>query len=124
MESAAARQQVVDATRLPSLGTNDHEPLAKAPLIVVACLAGQDAQGQAALLISLGAAVENLLVALAVDGVGSCWVPGPPSFGSTTAQALSLPAGWEPIGAIGVGHAAGPSAPHRPPDLDDVIVTR
>jgi coenzyme F420-0:L-glutamate ligase/coenzyme F420-1:gamma-L-glutamate ligase len=123
-ESAAARQQVVDAMRLASLG-NDKEPLAKAPLIVVACLARQATQPQAALLISLGAAVENLLVALAVDGVGSCWVLGLPTFGPTVAEALDLPVGWEPIGAIAIGRPAGPPEPSTPPqDPGDVIVKR
>ena len=124
LESAAARQEVVDALRLaaPETGT---ESLAKAPLIVVACLARQATQPRAALLISLGAAVENLLVALAVDGIGSCWVPGQPSFGSAASEALDLPSDWEPIGAIGIGNPAGPPEPHQPPPgLDDVIVTR
>jgi coenzyme F420-0:L-glutamate ligase / coenzyme F420-1:gamma-L-glutamate ligase len=122
--SAAARQRVVDAMRLASLG-NDEEPLANAPLIVVACVASQATQPRAALLISLGAAVENLLVALAVDGVGSCWVLGLPAFGPAVADALDLPVGWEPVGAIAIGRPAGPAEPRNPPqDLGDVIVTR
>ncbi len=125
VESAAARQRVVDAMRPASSG-DAQEPLAKAPLIIVACLTGEAAPAgqETALLVSLGAAVENLLVALAVDGLGSCWVPGPPAFGPTVTDALALPAGWEPIGAIGVGHPAGPPEPRRLPDTGDVIVTR
>jgi coenzyme F420-0:L-glutamate ligase / coenzyme F420-1:gamma-L-glutamate ligase len=142
VESAEARQRLVRAIRpaVDDLGpaSGGAEALGQAPLIIVACLArdattgsageGMAASERAALLVSLGAAVENLLVALAVDGAGSCWVPGPPSFGSAAADALSLPADWEPIGAIGVGHPAGAPEPepepHRPPDLDNVIVTR
>ena len=113
-ESAAARQRVVDAMAARSPDGRDQRS------------AGQgagDRRGlpsrarhahRTALLISLGAAVENLLVALAVDGLGSCWVLGPESFGPAVADALDLPAGWEPIGAIGVGHPAGPPPEHRP----------
>jgi coenzyme F420-0:L-glutamate ligase/coenzyme F420-1:gamma-L-glutamate ligase len=137
LESAVARQHLVDAMRPAedyATASSGAESLGKAPLILVACLAreaapgpageGTAAPGRTASLISLGAAIENLLVALAVDGTGSCWVPGPPSFGPAAADALSLPAGWEPIGAIGVGHPAGPAEPRPQPDLADVIVTR
>ena len=125
VESATARQQLTDAMRAAEeTHTSDGEPLGKAPLVIVACLSGEATADRAARLISLGAAVENLLVALAVDGLGSCWVPGAPSFGQAAAEALGLPAGWEPIGAIGVGHPVGPPEPQQPLDLADLIVTR
>lgn len=122
-ESTPARQRMVDAMAVAS-PDGDEESLAKAPVIVVACLAGPALHPRTALLISLGAAVENLLVALAVDGLGSCWVLGQESFGPAVADALDLPPGWEPIGAIGVGHPAGPPPEHRPPDAADMIITR
>jgi coenzyme F420-0:L-glutamate ligase / coenzyme F420-1:gamma-L-glutamate ligase len=62
--------------------------------------------------VSMGAAVENLLVALAVEGLGSCWVSSTLFCREVTARALGLPPDWEPMGAIGVGCPAAP-APDR-----------
>ncbi len=60
------------------------EPLRRAPLIIVPCLVTDAAHAypdqrraaaeQAMFVVAMGAAVENLLVALAVEGLGSCWV--------------------------------------------------
>jgi len=39
-------------------------------------------------------------------------------------RALGLPDGWEPMGAVGVGHPAAP-APDRPPrEVSDFIAIR
>jgi coenzyme F420-0:L-glutamate ligase/coenzyme F420-1:gamma-L-glutamate ligase len=104
------------------------EPLRRAPLIIVPCLvtdaahAYPDERRNAAertmFLVAMGASVENLLVALAVDGLGSCWVSSTLFCQPVAAAALGLPPGWEPMGAIGVGHPAAPprARPDRDPD--------
>jgi len=110
------------------------EPLRRAPLIIVPCLVADAAHAypderraaaeREMFVVAMGAAVQNLLVALAVEGLGSCWVSSTMFCRPVTAEALDLPAGWEPMGAVGVGHAAAP-APDRPPrDPESFLITR
>ena len=109
------------------------EPLRRAPLIIVPCLVAEaahdypDERRAAAeremFVVAMGAAVQNLLVALAVEGLGSCWVSSTLFCRPVVTDALGLPPGWEPMGAIGVGHPAAP-APDRPPrDPDSFLLT-
>jgi coenzyme F420-0:L-glutamate ligase/coenzyme F420-1:gamma-L-glutamate ligase len=104
------------------------EPLRNAPLIIVPCLvadaahtypdARRNASERAMFLVAMGAAIENLLVSLAVDGLGSCWISSALFCREVAVQALGLPPDFEPMGAIGVGHPAAPAAdrPARDPD--------
>ena len=65
-----------------------------------------------------------LLVALAVEGLGSCWVSSTMFCRDVTRAALALPADWDPMGAVGVGHAAR-QVPDRPPrNPDEYLITR
>ncbi len=109
------------------------EVLRRAPLIIVPCLVAdaahaypderRNAAERAMFLVSVGAAVENLLVALAVEGLGSCWVSSTLFCREAAAGALGLPPGFEPMGAIGVGHPAAP-APQRPDRDPDQFTLR
>jgi len=104
------------------------EPLRNAPMIIVPCLvadaahtypdARRNASERAMFLVAMGAAIENLLVSLAVDGLGSCWISSALFCREVAVQALGLPPDFEPMGAIGVGHPAAPAAdrPARDPD--------
>ncbi len=111
--------------------TRRGEPLRRAPLIIVPCLLADAAHTypdrrrndaeRAMFLVAMGAGVQNLLVALAVEGLGSCWVSSTLFCGQIAATALDLPEGWEPMGAVGVGYAAAPPTPR--PDRDSASFT-
>jgi coenzyme F420-0:L-glutamate ligase/coenzyme F420-1:gamma-L-glutamate ligase len=74
--------------------------------------------------VAVGAAVQALLVALAVRGVGSCWI-GSTIFTPELVRAeLDLPADWEPLGAIAIGYPPEPTEPRPPAPVDDLLVRR
>jgi coenzyme F420-0:L-glutamate ligase/coenzyme F420-1:gamma-L-glutamate ligase len=110
------------------------EPLRRAPLIIVPCLVTEAAHAypddrrnaaeRSMFVVAMGAAVQNLLVSLAIDGLGSCWVSSTLFCRPAAAAALDLPAGWEPMGAVGVGHAAAPPRPRPERDPDAVTLRR
>ncbi len=149
LESAQARTGLLDAmlaawiTDLRGDGFTEEqiarrvrrgEPLRRAPLLIVPCLAAdaahtypddrRNAAEREMFVVAMGAAVQNLLVGLAAEGLGSCWVSSTMFCRPVTVGSLGLPPDWEPMGAIGVGHAAG-APPARPPrDAADFIVVR
>ncbi|RAG87501.1 coenzyme F420-0:L-glutamate ligase [Streptacidiphilus pinicola] len=98
--------------------------LRNAPYLVVPCLvmdgshAYPDARRAAAeremFVVAMGAAVENMLVTLAGEGLGSAWVSSTMFCRDTVREVLDLPSDWDPMGAVAVGRPAAP-APSRPP---------
>ncbi|MGH3376944.1 MAG: coenzyme F420-0:L-glutamate ligase [Actinoallomurus sp.] len=110
------------------------EVLRRAPYLVVPCLVMDGSHDypdprrsraeREMFLVAMGAGVENLLVALAVEGLGSCWVSSTMFCADAVREALNLPPNWDPMGAVGIGHAAAPPRDRPPRDPDDFIELR
>jgi coenzyme F420-0:L-glutamate ligase/coenzyme F420-1:gamma-L-glutamate ligase len=149
LSSAAARTALLDAMRDAWIAdlrrdgfTEDQigrrvrrgEPLRLAPLIVVPCLVTDAAHDypderrgraeQAMFVVSMGAAVQNLLIALAVDELGSAWISSTLFCQDIAARAMDLPQGWRPMGAIAVGRPAEQAKARPPRDPGDFILER
>ena len=74
--------------------------------------------------VAVGAAVQALLVALAVRGLGSCWI-GSTIFTADLVRAeLELPADWEPLGAVAIGYAAEPAGPRGAAPAGDLLIRK
>ena len=74
--------------------------------------------------VSAGAAVQNLLIALAVEGLGSAWISSTLFCQDVAASAMDLPDGWQPMGAIAVGHPDESPRPRPPRDPARFIISR
>jgi coenzyme F420-0:L-glutamate ligase/coenzyme F420-1:gamma-L-glutamate ligase len=108
--------------------------LGAAPYLVVPCLVTEgaheypDERRSAAeremFLVSMGAAVENLMVALAASGLGSCWVSSTMFCKEPVRRALGLPDEWDPMGAVAVGKPAEAPPPRPPRDARRFVVER
>jgi coenzyme F420-0:L-glutamate ligase/coenzyme F420-1:gamma-L-glutamate ligase len=126
----------VAKARIDELVTASHAKLTGAPALVVGCLTWEgldrypDAARQRAewgmALLSLGAAVENLMLAATDAGLASCWVAAPIFCPDEARDALALPADWLPHALVLVGRPD-PSyegRPRPPVPLDDLRAFR
>jgi coenzyme F420-0:L-glutamate ligase/coenzyme F420-1:gamma-L-glutamate ligase len=87
-----------------------------------------DARRQAAestmFTVAVGAAVQGLLVSLATKGIGSCWIGSTIFAADVVRSVLELPADWQPLGAVAIGHPLDPLAPRDAPDPADALLER
>jgi coenzyme F420-0:L-glutamate ligase / coenzyme F420-1:gamma-L-glutamate ligase len=103
----------VDAARIDELVDASHHKITGAPAVVLGCLTWDgldrypDDERQRAewgmALLSLGAAVENLMVAAADAGYASCWVAAPIFCPEAARDALALDPDWLPHAMVVVG---------------------
>ncbi|MFI1799056.1 coenzyme F420-0:L-glutamate ligase [Streptomyces sp. NPDC020379] len=132
LESESSRTRLLDAMRdawisdLRGDGFSEEsiakrvrrgDVLRNAPYLVVPCLvmdgshtypdARRNAAEREMFVVAAGAAVQNFLVALAGERLGSAWVSSTMFCAEVVRSVLGLPAGWSPMGAVAVGRAAG-----------------
>ncbi|MFJ8140486.1 coenzyme F420-0:L-glutamate ligase [Streptomyces sp. NPDC096013] len=136
LESAESRTSLLDAMRdawiadLRRDGKSEEsivkrvrrgDVLRGAPYLVVPCLvmdgshtygdARRDGAEREMFVVAAGAGVQNFLVALAGERLGSAWVSSTMFCRDVVREVLGLPPEWDPMGAVAVGHpAASPAA--------------
>jgi F420 biosynthesis protein FbiB-like protein len=116
----------VESERIDELIAASRHKLTHAPALVLASLTWEgldrypDADRQRAewgmALLSLGAALENLMLAATDAGLASCWVAAPIFCPEEARDAMALPVEWLPQALVLVGRPAPDyHAPRRPP---------
>jgi coenzyme F420-0:L-glutamate ligase/coenzyme F420-1:gamma-L-glutamate ligase len=108
--------------------------LRRAPCLVVPCFApervhpypdARRAQAERELFVaSIGAGVQNLLVALSAEGLGSAWVSSTMFCRDVVRDVLDLPADWDPMGTVAIGRPAEPVAERPVPDPTPFVLIR
>ncbi|MEV4334839.1 coenzyme F420-0:L-glutamate ligase [Streptomyces sp. NPDC049597] len=95
--------------------------LRRAPYLAVPCLVAEGAHAygderrdtaeREMFVTAVGAGIQNFLVALAGERLGSAWVSSTMFCREVVREVLGLPSAWDPMGAVAIGHpAAAPTA--------------
>ncbi|SOD65146.1 coenzyme F420-0 gamma-glutamyl ligase [Streptomyces zhaozhouensis] len=149
LESPGSRTELLDAMReawiadLRRDGRSEEsverrvrrgEVLRRAPYLVVPCLVADGAHDypderraraeREMFVVATGAGVQNLLVALAGEGLGSAWVSSTMFCRDVVRRTLGLPDDWDPMGAVAVGRAAAPPRPRPARDPEAFLTVR
>ena len=74
--------------------------------------------------LSGGAAIEAMLVALAARGLGGAWTSSTVFCADTVRRVLDVPATWEPLGTVAVGWPSVRPDPRPRPTADGVLEER
>ncbi|WUT63455.1 coenzyme F420-0:L-glutamate ligase [Streptomyces sp. NBC_00683] len=149
LESADSRTRLLDAMRDAWIADlrrdgRSEESIAKrvrrgdvlrnAPYLAVPCLVmdgshtygdeRRDAAEREMFVVAAGAGVQNFLVALAGERLGSAWVSSTMFCRDVVREVLDLPDSWDPLGAVAVGHAAGAPRERGPREVEEFLAVR
>ncbi|MFI0896062.1 coenzyme F420-0:L-glutamate ligase [Streptomyces sp. NPDC020983] len=108
--------------------------LRRAPYLAVPCLVADgahpypDARRAAAeremFVVATGAGVQNFLVALAGEQLGSAWVSSTMFCRDVVREVLALPPDWDPMGAVAIGRPATVPPPRAAREAEAFVAVR
>ncbi|MFD8549448.1 coenzyme F420-0:L-glutamate ligase [Streptomyces sp. NPDC059649] len=149
LESAEARTRLLDAMRdawiadLRADGRSEEsvakrvrrgDVLRHAPYLAVPCMvldgahtypdARRNAAEREMFVVAHGAGIQNFLVALAGERLGSAWISSTMFCRDVVREVLGLPGDWEPMGAVAIGRPAEAPRPRPARSADDFVVVR
>ncbi|MEE1738867.1 coenzyme F420-0:L-glutamate ligase [Streptomyces sp. BE147] len=149
LESAESKTRLLDAMRdawtadLRRDGKDEEsitkrvlrgDVLRNAPYLAVPCLVmdgchtygdeRRDTAEREMFVVAAGAGVQNFLVALAGERLGSAWVSSTMFCRDVVREVLELPESWDPLGAVAIGHAAGAPRERGVRDVAEFVTVR
>jgi len=115
LESPEARRRVLTASGADGV-------LRAASILIVVCVRATSDSSEDAILLSVGAAIRGLTVALHSQRVGWSWDPNMPFDADGARAALALGEDWRPLGIVAVGRMPEGGASRPRPSVDPAAV--